>query len=104
MQPSAVTRLSTGMLARSAEVRFHVAKNRYLTILRNDTLRGYLKNLPFILTRDLATIALLLTTSPGVLQRLWRARALFREVVERRKRDADPAAREGGSADQLKGE
>jgi GT2 family glycosyltransferase len=73
---------------RSSDVRFHVAKNRYLTILKNDTAWGYLSNLPFILARDAATLGLLLATSPGVLGRLWRHRAVFRETLRNRRLDA----------------
>jgi GT2 family glycosyltransferase len=76
------------LLARSPEIRFHVAKNRYLTILRNDTVAGYVANLPFILARDAALAGLLLATSPGVFLRLWRARALFRRALRRRRLDA----------------
>jgi GT2 family glycosyltransferase len=73
---------------RSPDVRFHVAKNRYLTILRNDTVGGYLRNLPFILARDAATVGVLLLSSPGVLGRLWRERGRFREALRRRRLDA----------------
>ncbi len=76
------------MLARSADSRYHVAKNRYLTILRNDTPGGYLRDLPFILARDIGTAALLLATSPGVLGRLWRGRSAFPVALERRRLDA----------------
>jgi len=79
-------------LARSAEVRFHVAKNRALTLLRNETGRGLLGNLPFILIRDLATFVWLLLTSPRVLVRLWQARGVFRDAwISRRLDSADPA-------------
>lgn len=73
---------------RSPEVRFHVAKNRYLTILKNDTPGAYLRNLPFILARDAGTLGLILLTSPGVLARLWRERGRFREALRRRRLDA----------------
>ena len=76
------------MLGRSPEIRFHVVKNRYLTILRNDTIGGYLRNAPFIWTRDLATLMLLALTSPAVLARLWRERSLFRGALARRKLDS----------------
>lgn len=72
------------LLSRGPEIRFHIVKNRYLTILRNETLRGYLANLPFILARDLAVLSLLAATSPRVLARLWRERAVFRRALERR--------------------
>jgi len=84
-------RRGRAVLARSPEIRFHVAKNRYLTILRNDTVAGYLANLPFVLGRDLAMLALLAATSPGVLRRLWSERSLFRAALERRRLDATRA-------------
>jgi GT2 family glycosyltransferase len=72
---------------RSPEVRFHVVKNRWLTLLRNETVPGFLAHLPWILARDGATVALLAATSPGVLVRLWRERALFREAWRARRLD-----------------
>ena len=75
------------LLGRSAEVRFHVAKNRYLTILRNDSVAGYLGNLPFILARDLAMLGLIAVSSPGVLLRLWRERGVFGNTLALRKLD-----------------
>ena len=83
-----IVRRMAALLGRSPEIRFHVVKNRYLTILRNDSPRDYLKNLPFILARDATLIGLLAFTSPGVLIRLWRARSLFREALAKRRLDA----------------
>jgi GT2 family glycosyltransferase len=80
------------LLGRSPEIRFHAVKNRYLAILRNDTVAAYLRDLPFIASRDLATLVLLLLTSPGVLARLWRERAVFRAALERRRLDAAASA------------
>jgi hypothetical protein len=77
------------MLSHGSAIRFHIVKNRYLTILRNDRARDYLRNLPFIWCRDAATFALLLMTGPSVLLRLWRERGLF--LVARRKRRLDVA-------------
>jgi GT2 family glycosyltransferase len=76
------------MLGRRQEIRFHIVKNRYLTILRNDTPRGYVANLPFILCRDIATLALILLRSPGVLARLWKEREIFGRALEMRRLDA----------------
>jgi GT2 family glycosyltransferase len=70
----------SALATRSPEIRFHVAKNRYLTILRNETVAGYLRGLPFIWARDLAVLGLLLTRSPGAVTRLWNNRALFAEA------------------------
>ena len=76
------------MLGRGADVRFHIVKNRYLTIIRNDSVAGYVTNIPFIWTRDLCTLALLLVSSPGVLARLWRRRAVFSQARAKRRVDA----------------
>jgi len=78
----------TALLGRGRDNRYHLLKNRYLVILRNDTLRGYLQNLPFILARDLATLTITAVRSPGVLLRLWKGRGLFREALRSRRLDA----------------
>lgn len=85
---SARVRRFAAILGRGPEIRFHVLKNRYLAILRNDSIAGYLKNLPFILARDLTSLGLVLFSSPGVLRRLWSERAVFREALARRRLDA----------------
>jgi GT2 family glycosyltransferase len=77
------------MLGRGPGIRYHVVKNRYLTILRNDSPGGYLRHLPFILARDLATLVLLGLTSPSVLPKLWRSRELFRRAREKGRLDAE---------------
>lgn len=76
------------MLGRNSEVRFHIAKNRYLTIIRNDSVAGYISNIPFIWARDLGTLALLLVSSPGVLLRLWKERHVFSRARAKRHLDA----------------
>jgi GT2 family glycosyltransferase len=83
-----VRRRFAAMLGRSSELRFHIAKNRYLTILRNDEVGRYLTDAPFIWTRDVATILLLSLTSPAVLVRLWRERQVFFDVAENRRLDS----------------
>lgn len=76
------------LLGRGPEIRYHVLKNRYLCILRNDTVAGYVRNLPFILARDFTMLLLVLLSSPGVLRRLWQERAVFRGALTRRRLDA----------------
>jgi len=76
----------TALLGRSPEVRFLVARNRWLTILRNDRPGDFLANLPFVLARELATLGAIVLTSPGVLARLWRDRATFGRALAKRRR------------------
>ena len=96
----------SALLGRSPDSRFHIAKNRYLVILRNDTWGGYLRNLPFILSWDLATVGLLAMTSPGVLVRLWREREVFRRALSQRGLDEAPGRHhvQDGSRDLGKGD
>ena len=76
------------MLGRSPEVRFHIVKNRYLAILRNDRVQDHLRDFPWIGARNVATLLLLACTAPSVLVRLWRERSLFGHALRRRELDA----------------
>lgn len=76
------------LAARDPELRLHIVKNRWLTILRNDTPGDALRNLPWILARDAATFVFLLATSPGVLVRLWHSRGLVARALTRRRLDS----------------
>ncbi|MEW5806014.1 MAG: glycosyltransferase family 2 protein [Acidobacteriota bacterium] len=70
--------------ARPSEIKYHIVKNRYLSILKNDSLGSYLRDLPFILSRDLIVFTYLLFSSPGVLALLFKNRKLFRKAMEKR--------------------
>lgn len=84
---SVVRRRGMALASRDPGTKFHIAKNRYLMVLRNDDARSYLRDLPFILARDAATVLILLATSPGVLARLWRERGVFRNALAKRRLD-----------------
>ena len=83
-----VRRRGGALIHRPASLRFHIVKNRYLTILRNDRLRDYLANLPFILVRDVLTALILLAYSPSILVRLARSGASFRRALRLRSEEA----------------
>jgi GT2 family glycosyltransferase len=82
------TRLSSraAILRRGPELRYHVLKNRYLTLLKNDRALDVLRDLPFILPRDAALLALAVASGPGVLARLARSGPLFSRALEKRRR------------------
>lgn len=75
------------MASRPPEIRYHIAKNRYLTIVRNDTAGAFFRDVPFILARDVAMVALLACTSPSVLVRLVRAWPMLRDTWRGRRVD-----------------
>jgi GT2 family glycosyltransferase len=71
--------------ARGEEITAMVVRNRYLTMIRHDRLRSILLDLPFVLGRDLAFLALVVFKHPGVLGRLWAARSTFGRALWNRR-------------------
>lgn len=84
------------IFSRRPEVQLHIVRNRWLTILRNDTVADYLRNLLFVLPREGASL-LLLFARPALWPRLWRERALFARALARRRLDARRSAPQVGS-------
>jgi GT2 family glycosyltransferase len=65
-------------------LKYHIVKNRYLSMIKNDTLSSYLFNFPFIAARDAALFLYLLGTSPGVFRLLFKNRHLFRKAFRKK--------------------
>lgn len=84
---SGVRRRGAALLHRPPDLRFHIVKNRFLVMLRNDRLGDYLRDLPFILARDLAVASILCVASPTVLLRLAKSTRLVRRALDLRRRD-----------------
>lgn len=82
------------MSGRSAELKYHIVKNRWLMLIKNESLAGYLVRLPFILARDAALLAYLLFSAPSAFLRLgfapgcflraWRKRLKIRRLLRER--------------------
>lgn len=80
---------------RPVELKFHIIKNRYLTIIKNDRWRDFLLDLPSFLKWELLIYGYLLFFSPKLLFRLpgvipylrkaKQKRSLLREEIERNK-------------------
>ena len=73
-------------LARPAALRFHLVKNRYLTLVKNFRWRRDWAALPFLLLRDLLWVGALTIRSPKIIIALARSRGAFRRAREKRKR------------------
>ena len=69
---------------RPASIKYHIVKNRYLSIIKNDTVQAYMRDLIFIFSRDLLLLIYIVFTAPGVLLSLFRNRELFKKALERR--------------------
>jgi GT2 family glycosyltransferase len=73
------------LLRRPRPLRFHILKNRWLTMLKNDAASSVLRDLPFIAVRDAALVGATAFVSPGVLLDLIRAGRLVRGALRRRR-------------------
>ena len=69
---------------RPLELRYHLVKNRYLTLLKNASWREVIKDLPFLLLRDLPLLFTLLS-HPSQGWRLWKERSLFKRALLKRR-------------------
>lgn len=74
------------MSGRSADMKYHIVKNRWLMMIKNDRLADYLLNLPFILARDAALLAYLLVSAPSSCLRLVLEPACFVRAWNKRRR------------------
>ncbi len=65
-------------------LKYHIIKNRYLSIIKNDTLSSYLIDIAFIAARDVVLFFYILFTSPGVFSLLLKNRNLFLKALRKR--------------------
>jgi len=70
---------------RPPEIRAHIIKNRWLLILKNETLGGFIKNLPFIAAWDFVQALWMIFLAPSTLPHLWRHRGACARAWRRRK-------------------
>ena len=71
---------------------YHVVKNRYLSIIKNDSAAAFLRDLPFILGRDLLLWSYLVLRRPRVGWRVLADRDSRRRAWDRRRRAATAGA------------
>jgi GT2 family glycosyltransferase len=71
-------------LARPASLRFHLVKNRYLTLIKNFRFAQFWWTLPFIFVKDLLWVGALTIRSPQIIIALVRSRRIFKRALEKR--------------------
>ncbi len=67
-----------------AHLRYHVIKNYWLTIIKNENLPGFLLRFPFILLRSLLYLLVVALTCPSVLLKLLKNLKIFLSEFKRR--------------------
>jgi GT2 family glycosyltransferase len=72
-------------LARPASLRFHLLKNRYLTLIKNFRFSQFWWTLPFIIGKDLLWVGTLTIRSPKIIIALARSKDIFKRAFKKRK-------------------
>ncbi|MEN8221730.1 MAG: glycosyltransferase family 2 protein [Acidobacteriota bacterium] len=72
-------------LARPGEIKFHLVKNRYLTLIKNFRLRKDWHHIPMIILKDLLWVGMLTLSSPKIIIKLMGSTGLFKTAFRRRK-------------------
>ena len=73
-------------LARPPLLRYHLIKNRYLTLIKNFRLAQFWWTLPFILIKDLLWVCALTIAAPKIIIALANSKEIFQRAFKKRRR------------------
>ena len=72
-------------LARSPEIKFHLIKNRYLTLIKNFRWTHFWWSVPFIFMKDIIWVGALTLSSPKIIMKLVMSSKYLRRAYKKRK-------------------
>lgn len=72
-------------LARPAAIKYHLVKNRYLTLIKNFRCKQNLKSIPFIFFKDIIWVSLLTFGSPKIIIPLMKSGKYIKKAFKKRK-------------------
>lgn len=72
-------------LARPRFIKYHLVKNRYLTLIKNFRLKNDALRLPFVFLKDLIWVPMLTFSSPKIIIDLMKSGRFFRGAAKKRK-------------------
>jgi len=72
-------------LARPGAIKYHLVKNRYLTLIKNFRLRRHWASIPFMLAKDLVWVGTLTFSFPKIIIKLLQDKACFARAREKRR-------------------
>jgi len=72
------------MSGRSPEIRYHIVKNQWLMVIKNESICGFLCAFPFLLTRNSIILLYIILTCPSVLWMLLTRTGFFRRALRKR--------------------
>ena len=84
LKKSAVSRWSLS-LARSPEIKFHLIKNRYLTLIKNFRWKHFWWSVPVIILKDIIWVGALTLSSPKIIIKLMLSSKYLKRAFKKRK-------------------
>lgn len=72
-------------LARPAAIKYHLVKNRYLTLIKNFQCKPNVKSIPFIFFKDIIWVTLLTFASPKIIILLMKSGKYIKRAFKKRK-------------------
>jgi len=72
-------------LARPAIIKYHLVKNRYLTLIKNFRCKKNCKSLPYVFLKDIIWVGLLTFTSPKIIIPLMKSGKYIIKALEKRR-------------------
>lgn len=72
-------------LARPAAIKYHLVKNRYLTLIKNFRFKQNVKSIPFIFLKDIIWVSLLTFCSPKIIIPLMKSGKYIKKAFKKRK-------------------
>lgn len=70
--------------SREKTIVFHIVKNRYLTLIKNEKFKDFMLHLPFIIGFDILLILFLLIYSPSTFATIYKRKKVFKRAIEKR--------------------
>ena len=72
-------------LARPTPIKYHLVKNRYLTLIKNFRIRNFYWTIPFIILKDIIWVGLLTFNSPKIIIPLMKSGKYLKNALAKRK-------------------
>jgi GT2 family glycosyltransferase len=72
-------------LARPTSIKYHLVKNRYLTLIKNFRFNRFYWTIPFIILKDITWVGMLTFSSPKIIITLMKSGKYFKKALARRK-------------------
>ncbi len=83
LKRSFITKFSMA-LSRSPEIKYHLVKNRFLTLIKNFRLKRFWYHIPFMIIKDIIWVGMLTLSSPKIIIKLFRSGGHIRSAFRKR--------------------